>query len=930
MLGASEDLAEQLRRNPSWLAACFSLESLARPRPIHGLRREADRFLNAALRQADHAGALRELRIFRQREHLRIAARDLARRAPVEEITRELSDVADTVLAGVLRVVRAQVASRFGEPWEKDAGGGGDWRPTPFCLLGLGKLGGRELNYSSDVDVMFLYGDEGQVFRHPPRPGPFPGPAGLTNHQFFKRLAEAFVAEVARPAPEGQLYRIDLRLRPEGDAGPLARSLEGYENYYAQWGQTWERLMLIKARPVAGDRPLGADFLELVQPFCHPRSLSDHLLDEIAATKRRMETEVVEGDAEHDVKRGRGGIREIEFIVQGLQLLNAGKQPFLQQAATLPALEKLAEYGLLDPGECTRLAAAYRFWRDVEHRLQMEHNRQTHTLPTTETGRKRIAILMGCRTASEFEKRRLDHARAVRTVYDKFLGDRGRSPMGAGLPGDPDRHPEAWMALLAAHGFQDPPQSLRWVQTFLRGPGWSHVSARTEELARTFLPHLFSLCPKSPFPRPAGSRVRGVLSDPDRVLNCLDRFATAYGSRAPLYEAWTGQPLLFELLAWLFDRSDFLADVAIRTPDLVEELVLRGQLRRIKTVSETLADLRHGSTDADQALWLRRYQQAEQLRLGLRSILEYSDTRQSGEELTVLADACLQYALEVVQQRHRLGPSPFAVFGLGKLGGGELSFGSDLDLLFVAPDHARNLPASQRLAVEFLQLLSTPTDLGRAFSVDSRLRPDGEKGLLVNTAGAHLEYYRRRAHLWELQALSRVRFAAGDASTATSFTAAVQRLTDFSAGDPGVECWTPEWPAEIDRMLDRIVRERTPDGREAGAFKTGAGGLMTAEFRAQTWCLANGCHEPNTRRALVRGIAGGLVAADRGESLLAAYDELRRIEGVLRRWSGAAEELLPEDPSALRRVAIRCDFADAAALADAVAKAREEIVDRRS
>jgi glutamate-ammonia-ligase adenylyltransferase len=235
----------------------------------------------------------------------------------------------------------------------------------------MGKLGGQELNYSSDVDVLFLYNDEGEVFKEPPAPGKTPRSA-LSNHQFFNKLAEAFAAEVSRMTAEGFLFRVDLRLRPEGDAGPLARSLESYENYYAQWGQTWERMMLIKARYVAGDEGLAAEFLEMIQSFRFPPLLSADVLREVAAVKDRIEREVVRAEElERNVKLGRGGIREIEFVVQSLQILHAGRLPFLQTAQTLPCLAKLAQYKLLAEKEAKQLDAAYRFLRDVEHRLQM-------------------------------------------------------------------------------------------------------------------------------------------------------------------------------------------------------------------------------------------------------------------------------------------------------------------------------------------------------------------------------------------------------------------------------------------------------------------------------------------------------------------------------------------------------------------------------
>ena len=307
---------------------------------------------------------------------LRIAARDLARLGDVVEITREISDLADVCLDAVWRICRPQFIGRFGQPFHQDADG--NWQRTEFCVLGMGKLGGQELNYSSDVDVLFLYSDEGEVFKAPPVKETAQHPA-MSNRQFFSKLAEAFIAEVSRVTADGMLFRIDLRLRPEGDAGPLCRSLPSYENYYTEWGQTWERMMLIKARGVAGDESLAGEFLEMIQPFRFPGSMSADVLHEIAAVKDRIEKEIVgTEELERNVKLGRGGIREIEFVAQSLQILHAGRLPFLQTAQTLPCLAKLAQYQLLTEADAQQLDAAYRFLRDVEHRLQMEDNQQTH------------------------------------------------------------------------------------------------------------------------------------------------------------------------------------------------------------------------------------------------------------------------------------------------------------------------------------------------------------------------------------------------------------------------------------------------------------------------------------------------------------------------------------------------------------------------
>ncbi|TMP98197.1 MAG: bifunctional [glutamate--ammonia ligase]-adenylyl-L-tyrosine phosphorylase/[glutamate--ammonia-ligase] adenylyltransferase, partial [Verrucomicrobia bacterium] len=780
-------------------------EQLHHPRQEQRLRREVNGWIVPLLESRDYSAALAKLRQFKQREMLRIAARDLARLGNTSEITREISSVADVCLDAVCRVCRQQFSERFGQPYHLDADD--RWRPTEFCVLGMGKLGGQELNYSSDVDLMFVYTEEGHAFKERPTRSQ-QSAKGLANHQFFKRLIEAFVAEVTRLTPEGTLYRIDLRLRPEGDAGPLARSLSSYENYYAQWGQTWERMMLIKARRVAGDDALASEFTEMVQPFRYPRSLAERIVREVAEMKQRTENEVLKaGEIDRNVKLGRGGIREIEFIAQTFQLLNAGRIPFLQNPQTLPTLEKLVQYKFLPGAEAKKLADAYRFLRDVEHRLQMENNLQTHTIPTERKARERLAALMGFTGMSDFESALREHTRAVRENFDALLNTE-KTGSASPLPGDFAGREAEWSRLLSDHSFKDPARSLRLVETFARGPGYVHVSPRTTDLAAQLLARLFALCPK----KDSGGKVTlppNALSDPDRVLARLDSYIAAYGARAMLYETWASNPSLFELLLRLFDRSEFLAEVAIRTPDLVDELELSGFLRRRKTAAQILADLRHGRHDEDQRLWLRRYHKAELMRIGLRDILGLSDFEQNLAELSALADACLQYALEVVMRKNKLKTAPFAIIGLGKLGGGELNYGSDLDITYVADSREKSLAALQRLAAEIMELLSSPTEFGVAFVTDARLRPDGEKGLLVNTVDAYEDYYRRRAMLWEIQCLTRTRPIAGDLKTGARFQKLAADLTDFSRPSGPLAARRPDWNASR-KSAPRREKTRSP------------------------------------------------------------------------------------------------------------------------
>ena len=945
LLSGSQALGNLLVANPDWLSA-LDIEQLKFPRRAEGIRREIESGLKPKLEARDYAGALAELRRFKQREMLRIAARDLARLSNVVEITREISDLADVCLDAVWRICRQQFTGRFGQPFHQDAEG--NWQRTESCVLGMGKLGGQELNYSSDVDVLFLHSDEGEVFKATPAKKKAQR-ATMSNRQFFNKLAEAFIAEVSRVTPDGRLFRIDLRLRPEGDAGPLSRSLESYENYYTEWGQTWERMMLIKTRGVAGDEGLAAEFLEMIQPFRFPPLLSADVLREVAAVKDRIEKEVVgEDELERNVKLGRGGIREIEFVAQSLQILHAGRLPFLQTAQTLACLAKLAQYQLLTDEDAQQLDAAYRFLRDVEHRLQMEENQQTHTIPTDPQAQLRLARLMGFASLAEFEAALQLHTGNVRRVYDRLLkAELPQAP--AGLPPEFTGAEAEWNNLLAAHSFRDPETAFRLLKEFAEGPGYVHVSPRTTELARQLILKFLALCPKAKSrvqsPESKVSPQSAILSDPDRVVTRLDSYLEAYGSPAALLEMWHGNPAAFELMLLLFDRSEFLAEAAIRDPDLIDDFVAGGRLRQRKMAPEILKDLRHGLDDEDQFLWLRRYHEAELMRLGLRDILGLADFEENLAELSALADACLQYALEVVMRKNKIRMPPFVVIGLGKLGGGEIDYGSDLDILFVTDAGAKELPKLQRLAVNMKELLSRRTEQGMVFHTDARLRPDGEKGLLVNTLAAYEEYYRQRAQLWEIQALTRTRSVAGDLNLGEQFQGFVARLTDFSnvgpasrlspsqqkrkqrdrqdAGPTLPACFTPDWKTQIHQMRLRIEKERTPHGQDNLAIKTGKGGLMDAEFIAQALCLENGWQEANTLRALERARdAGALPDADK---LLENYRKLRRVEGILRRWSYEGETVLPDDPAPYYRVSVRCGFATPEEFGKALAKWRKAI-----
>lgn len=900
VFSGSRALAELLSTRPEWIEV-ITPDYLAKPRQKQGLRREVASFLAPALKSADYSGALARLREFKAREMLRIGARDLAHLANVVDVIEEISTVADLCIDAVYQVCYAQLRVKFGEPYTREITG--EWEPSKFAILGMGKLGGQELNYSSDIDVLFVYSGEGEVFRTPPGKKPS-GNRTLANHQFYARLSEAIIAECTRMTAEGFLFRIDLRLRPEGKTAPLARSLASYENYYSQWGQTWERMMLIKARCVGGDQSLGAEFLEMIQPFRYPRSISEQIPREVAEMKARIENEVIRaGELDRNVKLGRGGIREIEFLVQTQQVLNGGRMPFLQNPKTLPTLEKLGDYHVLEEKEVSSLRDAYCFLRNVEHRLQMEDNRQTHTIPVSTEARTRLARVMGFSTLAAFEKELDRHHQIVRTAYDRFITlDPNQEPTG--LPREVSENRERWLSILEQHSFRDPEHCLKLVQEFVQGPGFGHVSKRTVDNSMQLLKTFLAMCParetKTDIAEP-------FLSDPDRVLARLDAYVSQYGARSTLYEAWISNTSLFRLLLLAFDRSEFLAELAIRDPDLIDEIEQSGQLRRKRTREQILNDLRQGAEDENQHQWLRRYYHAEQMRIGLRDILGLADPRQTQDELSALADAFLNYALEVVRRKHRLAQAPFAVIGLGKLGGRELIYASDLDIIFVAPDES-NLSALQKIAVDFMDLLSRRTEQGTTFLTDARLRPDGEKGLLVNTLRGYRDYYLKRAMLWEIQSLSRFRPVAGDPKITEAFAKMALPIFDFAQPISELNAFTPTWKEEIHKMRLRIEKERTPPGKARLAIKTGSGGLMDVEFVAQALSLENGWHEPNTLAAIERAGREKLLDSDEAAEFSENYRKLMQVERILRRWSFEPESILPDDPAPFYRVAVRCGF----------------------
>ncbi|VVM05950.1 Glutamate-ammonia-ligase adenylyltransferase [Methylacidimicrobium cyclopophantes] len=765
---------------------------------------------------ADGEKKLNALRLLKQREQIRIGLLDFAGLWSWEKTTGALSRLADFCVGQVLQVVCEE--SRVNQ--------------TPLAILALGKLGGGELNYSSDIDIVFLAADDENPFAGSLRP----------------MIARQVVAGLADSKGVGSLYRVDLRLRPDGNAGALVPSFSECERYYASSGETWERMALIKARFVAGDAGLGYEFEVLRHQFCFPRHLSEEVFEEIAAMKSRIDEEILSADRkERDVKLGPGGIREIEFLAQALQLFYGARQPVIQVRSTCGALRALSTVGLLPQDQVDALIDAYGFLRNLEHRLQMVEELQTHLLPTEAAARSRIAESLGFST-SEFESKLRSHRSYVHELFQQYFTKK-ESP-SVSIPLELFASPEEAVRNLEA---------LQQRDSLLSAP-------RATRAYRRLTPFL--------------GKALHLAVEPDVVLRRFVSFVARYGARSYLFETLAANPKALELLVRLFDASSFFSEILFAQPELFEEITQSRSLGCRKGKEEYLEGL--GCVRGEAAVGARLYRRGELLRILLRDILGLADLLEIQREYTALAEACLEFACQTIPS------GDLAYIGLGRFGGGELAYGSDLDCLCVG--------SQEQSALAIHRFLGEPLPAGILFPMDYRLRPHGE-GPLALPVEVYEVYYRDKAQFWEIQALTRARFVAGEGKTGERFIAMVDRL------------WRERSRAcpldEIISMRERIEQERHAALAPFQRFKTGAGGILDIEFGLTLWSMRTGKREPNFWNVLadLRTREPDLAGV-----LEDGYRFLRRVEAVLRRERNQQQEVLPEDPTAWKKLGQRLGF----------------------
>jgi [glutamine synthetase] adenylyltransferase / [glutamine synthetase]-adenylyl-L-tyrosine phosphorylase len=860
----------------------------------------------------DRAGLDRALRRAKRRVALTVGLADLAGLWPLETVTGTLSAFARRATDAALWW-HYSAGARLG--WWAPPPAGGDLAGSGVFILGMGKLGADELNYSSDIDLIALYDPEAIDTAEPER-----------LRERMIRVTQDVVATLSQRTADGYVFRTDLRLRPDPGSTPIAISVRAAETYYESFGQNWERAAMIKARPVAGDILAGAAFLRTLRPFIWRRNLDFAAIQDIHSIKRQINAHrggsavAVLG---HDVKLGRGGIREVEFFCQTQQLIYGGRNPALRGRGTLATLEALAAAGHVSAETARALADAYRYLRAVEHRLQMVDDQQTQKLPADPAALDGFARFAGYEDGRAFSAALLHHLGTVEDRYARLFEDAPSLSGPGNLVFTGADHDPATLETLAALGYREP----KTVSALIRG--WHHGryramrSARAREVLTELVPAIAAALAKS--------------AAPDEAFKRFDDFLARLPTGVQLFSLLAARPELLELIGEIMGSAPRLAAHLARRPELIdpmttaafyEPLPARAELER--SLADALAEAALAETDRleDALDAARRWAHDRQFQVGTQLLRGLVDAAEAGAALSDIADACIACLLprieaDFAQAHGRVPGGAVAILALGKLGGRELSASSDLDLVFVydaAPgaeqsDGKRPLAIGHyyaRLAPRFVNALAAQTAAGSLYAVDMRLRPAGDKGPLATSFEAFLRYQERDAWTWEHMALTRARFVAGDAALGERVMNAV-RATLTSPRDPD------RLLADVASMRRRIAQQHK--GAPPWQVKHMPGGLVDVEFIAQYLQLRDARRvpavlSPNTADALTRLAAAGLISAVDAGTLVGVVRLYQDVQALLRLTVGDAfDDAAATDglKRALARAASEADFPAVAA-----------------
>ncbi|MCC6868495.1 MAG: bifunctional [glutamate--ammonia ligase]-adenylyl-L-tyrosine phosphorylase/[glutamate--ammonia-ligase] adenylyltransferase [Burkholderiales bacterium] len=835
------------------------------------------------------------LRDLRTRALLGTLLRDLTGRADLAEVGATMTALADAALAHALAAHDRELATVHGAPRGSDSG-----ERQSLIVVGMGKLGGGELNVSSDIDLVFVYPEEGET----------DGARSIANREYFDRLGKRLIATLAEVTADGFVFRVDMRLRPYGTSGPLTTSFAGLETYLVTQGRMWERYAWLKARAITGESHDELD--ALIAPFVFRKYLDYDAYEGLRDLHRQIREQGARRDAQANVKLGDGGIREIEFIVQAQQIVRGGREPDLRARGTLPALAALAERDLLPHSSAATLRDAYVFLRNVEHRLQYRDDAQTHHLPADPGELAWLAETMGT-DAAGFTRALAQQRRAVSVTFGETFAE-ADEPATVSTHAGVDGYAALWLdprlddadepAALADAGFADPPALVALLTRVRASARYQQLPAVSRERFDVLVPRFLAAAAEQP-------GLSGAQAVFERLLALLESVARRSAYLALLIE----HPPLLPRIATLMSASAWAAEYLTRYPLLLDELLDAPALLAEPSWDEWRSELAQrlgefpGDTEQGMDV-LRHFQHAQTFRLLAQDLAGHLTVERLADHLSALADIVLDGALAACWACLKAvdAPAPrFAIVGYGKLGGKELGYVSDLDIVFIFdiadddPDADAHEIAYTRLAQRLNTWLTSTTPAGPLYDTDLRLRPDGAKGLLASSLRGFVRYQREQAWVWEHQALTRARFVAGDAAVGAAFEAARQEILT-QPRDPA------HLVAEIVAMRRRMAAGHA-NPTPLFDLKHDDGGMVDIEFTVQ--CLVLG--HAHRHRALTRNAGNiallhlaaelDLIARPLAHAVADAYREYRRLQHQVR-LTGAEQARVDPLPQIGRREAV--------------------------
>jgi len=854
----SQFLANYCIKNPE--ALFNALNKLSMTFETGHLRTELKELLSSCSSIDDGMKAIRN---FKKNNFLIITLKDILKMAGLQDIMFDMSILADAILWESLDFVESFLRQRYGGA-----------ENNSIAVIALGKLGALELNYSSDIDIIFVYREEGETTGISTIHGVTMNK--ISAFEYYTKLVEEYTRFLSANTEDGFAYRVDLRLRPQGQRGSLVLSLRGYEEYYESWGQLWERAALLRARPAAGDMQLGQEFLKTIKPFVYRKYLDFEAIDEIRRMKSQVE-QIKAATLSRDIKRGYGGIREIEFFIQIFQLIYSGKEPGLRERSTFMALHKLLQKGLIGYEDFGRLSDNYIFLRTLEHRLQQLNDIQTHTLPSSDAELdilgKKIGFLDRSAFLSELNKRR----HKVRTIYDSLLESRKEPPQGrltnilSSIFWDMETPIENLLTEeLSKTKIRDVRKAMHYLMK-IRNTIFSFQTIKGRRLLEDILPRFID------------EALKGI--NPDLALLQLVDFSNILAAKESYLEAIAQRPEIISVLNFIFSQSEYLSKILMGSPEYIESIV-EGEIRK-KSLSALKNELKmlidtHGEVTAIRLL--RRF---EEIKLGILFLDRKIGVIEIMKGLSKTADAILSTLLE----RHG---DPLNIIAFGKLGGREIIFNSDLDLIFITLNEPteRDIKAAEKL----LRVCTSYTKDGMAYRVDTRLRPEGSKGPLVSSIKGIRDYYLRHAQAWELQALLKARPINGS-RTHIYFMDMRKEVLMERGNEITID--------DIKKMRERIQRELSKETSGTYDIKLGSGGLEELEFIVQYLQLRNCKKHPQllvqgTLDGISRLNKNGIMKNNDAMMLKETYIFYRTIETILRLRN---ESFLKEDSSTLQSLA---------------------------